>query len=1069
MSSVTPSPPPVAATPPSPVPRVLAILVTHDGADLVGPALRTLFAQKYPALDVIAVDNASTDGTAAALARRLGPDRVLSMDRDVGFGRAVAAALRTDLAAGADYVLLVHDDMALMPDAVQWLVRAMEADPTLSVVGPKLREWDEEPLLQQVGMSADAFLRAESRLEPGELDQGQHDARGDVLYVSTAGMLLRRDVFTTLGGFDARFRAYRDDMDLCWRVWLAGRRVAVVSQAVGYHQAAGSSGIRPDADRVEARYLTERHTLAAMLKNYSGRRLAWVLALGSLLNLSRFLALLVSRRFGEAFALPHAYLWNAAQLPATLRRRRIVQGARRQPDARLAGLFAPGLPRLAEYTDSLLESLAGGTTRALVDAEDVSRAGVDPLADQPIQRFLRDRPLLLLGVPLLLAFLLSLGGLLGPGPIVGGEVAAWPQSAQDFIRTYLSPWGGEPLASASFPSPVQPLLGLSSLALGGSDWVAQRVLVFGMLPLAFITTLRAGLLVTRRPWPRVVGATVYVLSPAVLGTLAQGRYGLLVLAAVLPAVVSLTITATDRSTARGVAWRSTGLLALSLVVVVGSAPVEGLLALLVVATAMVIAVLRGWVRPVLRLSVGAGAALLMLSPWLLDLVRDGGPGGGTLATAGGPAEIVDLPLWRALVGQPLIVGGLEGALGLAALAVPAAVLLGALVVGMRARPLITGSLVLLIVSSGALAWAAAWFRAPLVTPTALLLPGAISLAVLAIIVARWSTETLTASDFGAAQVGTAVAGIVLVVGVGASLGVLAGSPWTALQADPELVPAFVGADEERVGPYRVLLLDRAADGTVRWELTDSRGPEMTAFGTLRDRQLTDLVGDAVTRTVAGGSSAAAAPLGVVNIRYVVLSRPDPALQTALSSQTDLEPLPSQAAVTYRVATWLPRAGILPEPAASQLLASGDPGPTDPTGGGTVVQEQPGSLRGTVSAPAQGGLLVVAESATTAWRAVTPDGELTQVQDAGPINAFRIEGGQVAEFRVVHDGGLRRRAVVALQLLVALVVVSLAVRPPGGRAPQRREVSMPTALVGLADTTTAIPRIDPDKPPPGVRR
>lgn len=1074
MSSITSSPPPPQAAAVPSTPRVLAVVVTRDGAEWVTRSLRTLGAQGYPALEVMAVDNASSDGTGAILTKRLGADRVVTMDRNVGFGRAVAAALRTPLAEGIDYVLLVHDDMALMPDAVQWLVRAMEADPTISVVGPKLREWDEEPLLQQVGMSADAFLHAESQLDRGELDQGQHDARGDVLYVSTAGMLLRRDVFSRLGGFDARFAAFRDDMDLCWRVWLAGRRVSVVPQAVGFHQAATVNGTRAGGtDVAESRYLVERHTLASMLKNYSARRLLWVLPVGALLNLVRFVALLLARRFGEAFALVRGYAWNLGQLPATLRRRRVVQSTRRQPDSRLSSLFTPGLPRVQQYTDSLLEAVAGGSTRALVDADDLTADGADPLAEQPVQRFLRDRPLLLLGLPLLLAFLASLGGFLGPGPIIGGEVAAWPASSRAFLDSYLSPWGGEPLASASFPSPVQAVLGLLSLALGGGAWLAQRVLVFGLVPLAFVTTLRAGRLVTRRPWPRVVGATVYVVSPAVLGTLSQGRYGTAVLAALLPAVVSLTITTTNRQSPRGVAWRSTALLSLSILLTLGAAPVEGLIGLLVVVLAGVLALLRGWVRPLLRLVVGGGAALLMLSPWLLDLIRDGGPAGGTLAGAEGPAAIVDLPLWRAIAGQPQTVAGLDGILGLVFLAIPAAILLGALVVGMRARPLITASLVLLVVTSGAAAWAAAWYRLPLVHPPALLLPGAVGLAVLAIIVVRWSAETLTASDFGLSQVGTAVAGLVLAVGVVAGLGLLAGGPWQVLQADPQLVPAFIGADQAQVGPYRVLLLDRAADGTVRWEVTDADGPSMTSFGTLRDAELTDVITESVTQSVEGVGTAATARLGVLNIRYVVLSRPDSELQAALSRQVDLEPLPSTAAVTYRVATWLPRAGVVGEDVAAALLATGDPGSTGAVAAAGLSVARPGDLRGAIAVGTGAGLLVLAESASPAWRAVIEDGELAQV-DLAPITAFQLDAGQVAAaqgepFRVVHSGGLRRRAVVALQLLIALAMVSLAVRPPGAKAPPRRATSLPTALVGLADTTTAIPRIDIDNPPPGIRR
>ncbi len=1068
MSSPPPAPyAPDAAAPTTP-PRVLAILVSRDGEESVAAALRTRAAQRYPRLDVVAVDNASTDRTADVLTRRLGAERVIHSERNVGFGRAIALALRSEaVAEDVDYVLCVHDDLALMPDAVQWLVDAMETDPTLSVVGPKLREWDEEPLLQQVGMSADVFLRAESQLDPGELDQGQQDGRGDVLYVSTAGMLVRREVFARLGGFDARFDAFRDDLDLCWRVWIAGRRVAVVPAAVGYHVGAAASGARPDLDLAESRYRTERHAIASMLKNYSGRRLAWVLPLSALVNLARMVALVIARRFGEAFAVVRAYAWNLGQLPGTLRRRRVVQATRRLPDSRLSALFTPGLPRLRQYADSLLESLAGGSTRALVDAEDVSRVGVDPLADQPIQRFLRDRPLVLLGVPLLIAFALSVTGFLDSGAIVGGEVAPWPDSPMAFLSSYLSGWSGDPLASASAPSPIQAVLGLLSGLLAGSAWLAQRVLVFGIVPLAFTTTLRAGRLVTNQPWPRVVGAAIYVLSPAVLGTLAEGRYGLAIVAGLLPAVVSLTITTVDPRTAPGVAWRSTALLSLAVVLSLGADPIEGLLVPVIIVVALVVAVLRGWVRPFVRLAVGAVGAVLILSPWLVDLVRDGGPGAGTLASGAG-APAVDIPLWRALTGQPQIVDGLDGVIGWGMVAIPAAVLLGALVVGMRARPLITASLVLLVVTSGGLAWATGYYDVPFVHPPALLLPGAVGLAVLGMITARWSTETLTAADFGVAQVGTAVAGIVLVGGVVAGLGLLANGPWTELSQDPQLVPAFIGADAEQVGEYRVLLVDRAEDGAVSWEVVGDQGPVMTSFGTLRDAALSDVIADALAQIDEGVSTEAAAVLGVLNVRYVVLLTPEPALRTALSRQVDLEPLPSTAAVSYQVRTWLPRAAVIGEPAAGRLLATGDPGPTRDVDVQALDPRSPSAYVGQVG-PATGAL-VVSEAGSSAWRAVVGGMDLERVLD-DPVNAYAVAVDEpvTAQASVSTGFALRRRVVVALQVLVVLAIISLAVRPPGARVRPERSTSLPTDLVGLADTTTSFPRIDPDAAPPGTTR
>ncbi|MDP8970842.1 MAG: glycosyltransferase family 2 protein, partial [Actinomycetota bacterium] len=465
------------------LPRVAAILVVCDGGEWLGSVLATIAAQRYPGLDLVVVDNGSRDGSARLLARRIRPKRLISLDRTVGFGQAVSLALQHQAVADADLVLLLHDDLVLAPDALARLVRAMHRDPTLGIVGPKLREWSEDYLLQEVGMTTDRFGRAETILEPGELDQGQHDAQRETLYVSTAGMLLRSDLLRRLGGLDARFPVFRDDLDLCWRAWLAGQRVEVVPRAVGYHIAASSRLARPvgRGRSWEARYLAERHTLAALLKNYGLLQLAWVLPVALMLAAAKTAGFLLSRRFGDAAAVVRAHGWNVVQLPRTLRRRRFVQSHRQVSDGELARLFAPGLPRLRAYAEAVSAWLAGGSTRALIeDTEPEVATAQDPLEGRKLARALRDHPAACTGVLLLGAYLLGLVPLLGGGQVVGGQVAPWPESAREFLRAYASPWNGEPAASSAFASPAQPLLGVLSFLGLGSAWLAQRLLVFGL-------------------------------------------------------------------------------------------------------------------------------------------------------------------------------------------------------------------------------------------------------------------------------------------------------------------------------------------------------------------------------------------------------------------------------------------------------------------------------------------------------------------------------------------------------------------------------------------------------------
>jgi GT2 family glycosyltransferase len=1019
------------------VPRVAAVLVVHDGAAWLASVLATLAAQEYPKLDLIVVDNASKDASPELLQRRIPQDRLLTLPRNVGFARAVAAAMSHPVIDEADLLMFLHDDLVLAPDAITELVRAMREDTTLGIVGPKLREWSDEGVIGELGMTIDRFGRAEARIEPGELDQGQHDRTAEVLYVSTAGLMVHRELFRQLGGFDSRFPAYRDDLDLCWRAWLRGERVEVVPDAVGYHMAAGARASRRfgGGGTHGSRYLAERHALATMLKNYSVVSLLWALPVTLLLAVLRTLAYVIVRRFADASALVRAYLWNASELPRTLRRRRAVQRRREVPDRQVIRLFAPGLPRLRTYAEAVGEWLAGGSTRALIDEEAVTAAEDDRLAGRTLLRMMRDRPALVVGALLLFAYLIGLAPLLGAGQVVGGDIAPWPASARDFLRAYASPHGGEPVGTTGFSSPIQAVLGLFSFAGLGNQWLAQRLLVFGLVPLAWLFALRAGRLITSHAGPRALGATLYALSPIVLGALAQGRYGALVVAALLPALVTVGVRTADLQAEPATSWRATALLALGLAVGIAAAPSMGPLLLVAVVAGGVVAWRRTGDRAApARLGVAAVAALLMVSPWLFTLVTGGRPFVGI--APGGPP----LPLWRAVTGVPDVLPGLGGVGGLLTALASAAVVAGSVLLGLRRRPDVVAVLAVVGSLTALGAWTADRLNIDLVWPPAMLLPTALALAGMGVLAARSLSGGLRQFAFGARQLSVLIAAALLGIGLVAAVLRLAAGPYTGLERAPEIIPAFVSAEVPRVGPYRVLLLaDRG--GEMHWDIAAAQGPSMLRFGTTTSATLLDAVESAVSAIAGGGDPRAGAGLGAVNVRYIVVT-PDgtsESLARALANQPALEPLPSGAGRVYRVRSWLPRAAVVPEDVATRLATTGDPGDT------TAFEEQglprvdPATYEGVAGAA---GVLIVGE-ADAGWRATAGGEALRQETLRVPIaDGLDLPTFAIAEPALVQlepAGEVRHILVLVLQSLLVLGVVSLALRPPGFT--QRRDTRL----------------------------
>src|SRR5919109_4854906 len=169
------------------VPSILVLLVATDGEAWLPEVLKGLRAQRHSAIKVIAIDNASTDGSGRILRKAFGKERVIALERRVGYGRALAVGLQiaAERELEADAVLLLHDDAALQPGAIDAMIQAMRTD-SIGVVGAKLLEWDDARVLQDIGGTTDRYGRLIAGVERGELDQGQHEGVHEVLYATSA-------------------------------------------------------------------------------------------------------------------------------------------------------------------------------------------------------------------------------------------------------------------------------------------------------------------------------------------------------------------------------------------------------------------------------------------------------------------------------------------------------------------------------------------------------------------------------------------------------------------------------------------------------------------------------------------------------------------------------------------------------------------------------------------------------------------------------------------------------------------------------------------------------------------
>ncbi|MFA9430081.1 glycosyltransferase family 2 protein [Egicoccus sp. AB-alg2] len=1024
----------------SDLPTVLVVLVTHDGAHWLPRTLAALAEQSHPSLDVVAVDNGSTDTTRDVLLAHLDADQVLVAERDLGFGAAVSMALDARPAAGPDaapYVLFLHDDAALAPDAVERLVHAMEADPRLAIVGPKQRVWGQEHELQSVGWTVDLTGRADSGVDPGELDQGQRDTERRSLYVSTSGMLVRRDVFDDLGRFDRRYHLFRDDLDLCWRAWLAGHDVEVVPEAVTAHVAAATNYLRLGQTRfIGPRYFAERNTLATLLKNYGFARLLLVVPLYFLVGVAKVFGFLLTRRVSDAWQTVRAWIWNVLHLAETLRLRREVQSTRRRTDRELRELFGRIIPRVRAYAEAIGEWIAGG------DVDHGGYAAVPRDPGEPVSgprrlaRAIKRRPVLTVGAVLTLVVLVGAWPLLLPGELRGGELAPWPASPAAFLADYAAGWhvaGAFGTAEAS--SPAQAVLGALHLLVFGSSYAAPRLLLLGLPLIAWLLALRAAQGFSQLRLARVVAATAYVLSPPALAALATGRVGALVVLAALPGIVAAGTVLARPASASTSAWRAVAAVVLLGAIAGAFEPV--LLPALALAGLLVLALGwraapaddPGWRRYlVIRCLTAAVGPFVLLLPWSLRLFADDGP----LHTGGG--DVVVDELWRWLTLTPDLAGVPAPIVGVGFVL---AGLLG-LMLGTPRRPAIVATLWSLALTGAVAAWL--FSRAGVVTwPGVPLLLTALAYAGLLALAFATAEAQLTRHAFGWRQLAALTTGLAVALALGIVAAQIARGPWEAYAVDQPPLPAFVTAAAAEEGPFRVLVVADDDERGITWEVVDGHGPTMAAYGVADAEVATRLVEPVLTATLSGADPAAARGLGALNVRYVFVppGGTSDQLDLALRSQFGLEPRPIADGRLFAVPNWLPVAAAVTGAEAADVAA----GDLPPTAEVTPLQpDGPAVYRGEV---AEDAVVAVAEEADADWAGTVGRTRLRAAAGGSDLLVFEPTetGGRV---EVAHLGDTARGVAVAGQLIALLLVVSLALRPPRFARRRDAEPEPPTA-------------------------
>lgn len=278
--------------------KIAIVILNWNGAHMMRTYLPTVI-KNSPEAEVIIADNASSDDSLKMLASDFPEIRTIVLDKNYGFAEGYNKAFKQ---VEAEYYLLLNSDVDVPEGWLAPLLDFMESHPEAAACQPKLRAIKDRDSFEYAG-AAGGFIDkygypfCRGRIfETVEKDHGQYDRNMEILWATGACMMVRSKDYWDAGGLDGRFFAHNEEIDLCWRIRLLGRKIYCVTDSVAFHLGGGTL---PKGNPRKT-FLNFRNNLTMLYKNLPDSELHHVMRIRFFLDwLAAFQMLILGRNLGD--------------------------------------------------------------------------------------------------------------------------------------------------------------------------------------------------------------------------------------------------------------------------------------------------------------------------------------------------------------------------------------------------------------------------------------------------------------------------------------------------------------------------------------------------------------------------------------------------------------------------------------------------------------------------------------------------------------------------------------------------------------------------------------------------
>jgi GT2 family glycosyltransferase len=317
--------------------KVAVVILNWNGRKHLEEFLPSVVRYSFlQGVEVIVADNGSTDDSVVFLKEQYPSINLMLFDKNFGFAGGYNKAL-----AGieADCFILLNSDVEVTENWIEPLTTLLSDNPDLAACMPKIRSHVRKEYFEYAGASGgylDRFGYAFCRgrlFDLVEKDEGQYDQTVPVFWATGACLCIKAEVFKQAGGFDERFFAHMEEIDLCWRLQNAGYKIMVNPQSLVYHY--GGGALPPD--NPFKTYLNFRNNLLMLFKNLNRGALFTILPFRILLDWLSIFKFLAYFRFSHIWSILRAHLSFLGMLPAYMSIRK--QSPQKAKLSKLAGVF----------------------------------------------------------------------------------------------------------------------------------------------------------------------------------------------------------------------------------------------------------------------------------------------------------------------------------------------------------------------------------------------------------------------------------------------------------------------------------------------------------------------------------------------------------------------------------------------------------------------------------------------------------------------------------------------------------------------------------------------------------